>query len=94
MLHQEHGFDRSFPVSTQEIVDPTAIELRRNDLGNFVVPPIGGFAAVMETDPAELPRIAKDEGALLLKQNQMIVFSRAMARRFDPQRAGHAEMNA
>ena len=48
----------------------------------------------MKADVTELARIGEDERALLLIQDEMIVFTRAKIARFDVRFAGHAEMNA
>ena len=47
----------------------------------------------MKTDPSKLPRIAKNQRALLLLQDEMIVFPSAKSGGLDPQLAAHAEVN-
>ena len=81
-------------MSIQELVYELSIELGRNNFGNIALPPIGFVFAMMKTDATELAAVAKDKGAFFLKQNEMVVLFRAIARRFHTQSAGHAEMNA
>ena len=48
----------------------------------------------MKTHAPELSRIAKDQGAILLLQDKVIVFLRAEIRRFRSHGSTHAEMKA
>ena len=49
---------------------------------------------MMESDAAEEPGVAEDQGAFRLLQNNVIVFFRTEAGRFHPQFSGHPQMDA
>jgi hypothetical protein len=76
------------------LIDEFLIELGVRDFWNIALPPIGLIASVMKADAAELTRVGKDERALALIQDQMVVFDRAKVRRRNMCLAGHPEMNA
>src|SRR5438067_6919919 len=48
---------------------------------------------MMKSDTAKEARVAKNERAFRLMQNQMVVFFRTKAAGFDAQLAGHSEVN-
>src|SRR2546423_7353817 len=48
---------------------------------------------MMKSDAAKEARVAENERAFRLMQNQMVVFLRTKAAWFDAQRAGHSEVN-
>jgi len=58
------------------------------------LPPSRRILAVMETDTPELPRVAEDERALFLLQDEMVMFAGAEAGRLDPQFAAHPEVDS
>jgi hypothetical protein len=47
---------------------------------------------MVKPNSAELPRIAKDQAAFGLLENEVIMFSSAKVRFLDPQVSGHAQM--
>src|SRR6266581_2805734 len=81
-------------MSVQELVDKFLVELARNDFGSAALPPIGFVRPMIKADPAELARVGEDERAFALKQNEMVVLSRAIIRGLDPDLSSHAEMNS
>src|SRR2546421_1303940 len=48
----------------------------------------------MKSNAPELPRIREDQHALLLKENEMIMFARPIIRGSDVNFASHAKMNS
>ncbi len=48
----------------------------------------------MKTDATELPRVAKDERAFLLREDEVIMFLRAKSAGLEAELAAHAEMKA
>lgn len=93
-LKKQHRFDRRPPVPAQEFAERAFAEVARMDLGRDRIPPRWSFFAVMETDAPKLPRIAKDERAFSLAEDEVIVHSRTEAGGFGAQIAAHPEMNA
>ena len=57
------------------------------------LPPSRRILAVMETDAPELPRVAENERARFLLQDEMVMFAGAKAGQLDPQFAAHPEVN-
>ena len=79
-------------MSPNELAEHTLGIKRRIDLKGAQRPPLRGAFSMMEADPAELPRIAKDPRTRLLVKHEMIVFFRFKPARLDPQMSTHAEM--
>ena len=81
-------------MSIQKSVEELAIEIARHDFGSIAPPPVGFVGAVMKSDTSELTRIGKDERAITLIKNEMVMLCRAKLCRCDVNFSGHAKMNA
>ena len=93
-LHEQRGFDGNFFPSREKFFDEGAGEGAFLWLRRQIGPPGGSVLALMELDAAKLPRVMKDERALLLKQDEMIVFAGREVGGFGRELSSHAEMNA
>ena len=94
MLHQQHRFDRSFAMSSEEIIDPGLVKSRRPDFRNIALPPFGLIGPMVKSDPAELTRISEDERARSLIQDEVVMPGRVEIFRFDMNPTGHPKMDA
>jgi hypothetical protein len=94
VLHQQNGFDWRFPMSIQELIDEFLVERARIDFRNIAFPPIGFVSAVMKPDTTKLAGIGENQSAFALKKYEMVVLGWSIICRFDPDFAGHSEMNA
>lgn len=93
-LHQQGSFDGNFFAAREKFFDEGAIELGVLRLWRKIPPPRRGFFALMKLDASELARIVKDQRALLLEEDEMIVFAGREIGGLGGQFAGHAEMHA
>lgn len=81
-------------MTPEKFIEEFLIEDHRVNVGPTSAPPGGRRFSVVKSDAAKEACVTKDQGAFRLMKNQMVVFLRSKAGRFDAQFAGHAEVNA
>ena len=74
-LHEQRSFDGNFFATGEEFFDEGVIEGGFLRLWREIAPPGWSVFALVKLDAAKLPGIVKDERALLLKEDEMIVFA-------------------
>ena len=80
-------------MASQKRVEKIPIEGFRRNVGSTGAPPIRRRFAMMKSDATEKPRVAKNERAFRLLENEMVVFLGLKAGWFDAQFSSHSEMN-
>ena len=93
-LHEEDGFDGGAAVTIEKPIEERAAEGAVADLREIGRPPLRVLFAMMKADAAEEARIAEDEGAFRLPEDEVVVFADSEIRRLDPHGAAHAEVKA
>jgi len=81
-------------MAPNELIHPGEGEFSRMNFCCVRFPPSRYIRSVMKTNPAELSRIAEDERAVFLAENEVIVFLRSKTRRFRAEFAAHSKMNS
>src|SRR5205807_3162036 len=92
-LQKKNRFYRGPRVASQERVEKIPIEGFRRDVGSTGAPPIRRRFAMMKSDATEKPRVAKNERAFRLLENEVVVFLGSKAGWFDAQFPSHSEMD-
>ena len=92
-LEKEDRLDRRAAVSPDELSHFCFGELAGMNFWRARFPPTWRVRAVMEADPAELPRVAENKRPLLLSQDEVIVLVGSKISRFHPELAAHSKMN-
>jgi len=94
LLQKKNCFCWCPRVVSQECVKKFPIERCRCNVGCAGAPPIRRKFAVMKSDATEKPRVAENERAFRLVENEMVVFLGSEPGQFDAQFSSHAEVNA
>jgi hypothetical protein len=81
-------------MSPDEFCHRDPSEFGRSNLGAHRQPPFRFLFAVMKSNPAKLPGIAKDQRLAPLPKDQMIMFFRFKPGRLDPQIATHPKVDS
>ena len=81
-------------MSPNELTHPGETELRRMNFRRAYFPPGRCIRPVVKTDPAKLPRVAEDERARFLPQDEVIVLFSTKISCFRPEFAAHSQMNS
>jgi hypothetical protein len=93
-LHEQHSLDWRLAMPSQKIIEEILIELALDYFRDVRAPPCRLVFSVMKSNASKLPRIAKDERAIRLLKNKMIMFFAPKFSLFDSHLSGHPEMQA
>ncbi len=93
-LQEKHSLNRRPGVSPNELAHYALGEFRRMNFRRAFRPPLRRLFPVMETNPAKLPGVAKDQRLQFLLEHEVIVFSWFEPSRLSAQVAAHSEMYA
>ena len=81
-------------MPAQKFIDKFLIKTALDNLGDTGAPPRRCIGSMVKPNASELPGIAKDQAALGLLENEVIMFPGAKVRLFDSHVSGHAQMQA
>ena len=81
-------------MSSQKVFDVVSRKLRARYSDTNGSPPRWRTGVLVESNPSELAHVGEDQRALLLKENEMIMFTRNELGGSGPKFAGHAQVNA
>ena len=93
-LQEEDSFDRRATVTIEEAAEEGAGKGARADLWEIRRPPFGMQFAVMKADSTKKARVAENECAFALTQNEVVVLPGVKIRWLNAHGAAHAEMEA